>query len=250
MRRPLLRPLLAWALICPLLAVSVTLCFLLTPFLGGRRAFWVLAPRYIRLSAWLFGIDRRLEGWEELPEEIREGRRPAIFVGNHSSLLDPPLLISTLPTHPVFIAKRELAYVPFLGWVIWLADFIFVDRGRGARALAAVKRAARRIREGQSVVVFPEGTRSRDGALLPFKKGSFVMAMEAQVPVVPVAIHGGREILPAGAWRTQGGPYVLSLGEPLDPAAFDHAEALRAATETRLRQMLLKAPGSGLQGPA
>jgi 1-acyl-sn-glycerol-3-phosphate acyltransferase len=242
MKRPFLRPLLGWALAAPLMAVAVAACFVLAPFLGGRRAFWILAPRYIRVAAWLFGIERRLEGWEALPEDIRSGARPAIFVGNHTSLLDPPLLISTLPCHPVFVAKRELAYVPFLGWVIWLAGFIFVDRGRGRAARASLSRAAQRIRGGQGVVVFPEGTRSRDGALLPFKKGSFVLALEARVSVVPVAIHGGRAILPAGSWRTAGGPYTLSLGAPLEPADFDSAEALRAATEARVRGMLCEVP--------
>src|SRR5262249_18505625 len=124
--------------------------------------------------------------------------------------------------------------------------FIFVDRGRAARSKASLDAAARRVQEGQSIVVFPEGTRSRDGRLLPFKRGSFVLAMEAKVPLVPVAIHGGRAILPAGSWRTAGGPYGLSLGEALDPAAFDSAESLRAATEARLREMLLKTPDSGL----
>ncbi|HJW08808.1 MAG TPA: lysophospholipid acyltransferase family protein [Holophagaceae bacterium] len=236
--RPFLRPLAGWALAAPLLAAAVMLCFLLAPFLGGRRAFWLLAPGYIRMDAWLFGIERRLEGWERLPEEIRDGRQPVLFVGNHCSLLDPPLLISTLPSHPAFIAKRELAYVPFLGWVIWLAGFVFIHRGVGAKAKRSLSLAARRIREGQGVVVFPEGTRSRDGALLPFKKGSFVLAMEAGVPVVPLAIHGGHSILPAGSWRVKGGEYRLCLGEPVDPAAFKSAEELRAAVEARVRAML------------
>ncbi len=238
MRRPLLRPLLVWALACPLLALAVGLCFLLTPFLGGPRAFWAVAPGYIRLVARLFGIRRRLEGWEQLPAEIREGRRPVVFVGNHASLFDPPLIISTLPSHPVFIAKRELAHVPFLGWVIWLADFIFIDRGRVEQAKASLARAVQRVRGGQSVVVFPEGTRSRDGALLPFKKGSFVLAKEAGAEVVPVAIHGGAEVLPPGSWRVAGRDYRMVLGAPLDAADFPDPEALRAAAEERLRELL------------
>ncbi|HJU83055.1 MAG TPA: lysophospholipid acyltransferase family protein [Holophagaceae bacterium] len=238
MRRPFLRPLLVWALACPLLALAVALCFLLAPFLGGSRAFWTVAPGYIRLVARLFGIRRRLEGWEELPAEIREGRRPVVFVGNHASLFDPPLMISTLPSHPVFIAKRELALVPFLGWVIWLADFIFIDRGRLERAKASLASAVRRVHEGQSVVVFPEGTRSRSGELLPFKKGSFLLAKEAGAEVVPVAIHGGSVILPPGSWRVAPGDYRMTLGAPLHADGFEDPEGLRAATEARLREML------------
>ena len=227
--RPLLRPLLIWILGGLALALAVSLCFLLTPFVGGRRAFWLVAPRYIRGTAWGFGIQRLLEGWEALPEGIRDGSQPAIFVANHTSLFDPPLMISTLPCCPVFVAKRELIWVPFLGWVIWLADFIFIDRSNQRAARQSMQRAAQRIRAGQSIVTFPEGTRSQDGRLLPFKKGAFNLAFEAGVPVVPFAISGGPDILPKGTWRVKGGTYRITLGLPLDPEAFPDAEALKVA---------------------
>lgn len=236
--RPLVRPLVVWALGGPLLALAVCLCFLLAPFIGGPRAFWLVAPRYLRLMAWSFGIRRGLEGWEDLPADLREGRRPVVFVGNHTSLLDPPLLISTLPSHPVFVAKRELARVPFLGWVIWLAGFIFIDRGRREQAVASLGRAARRIRDGQSIVAFPEGTRSTEGGLLPFKKGAFALAWEAQVPVVPVAIHGGPEILPKHAWRTAPGAYRMKVGAPIESSTCRDAEELRQRSAAALEALL------------
>jgi len=236
--RPLLRPLLGWILGSLGLVLSVSLCFLLATLIGGRRAFWILAPRYIRITAWAFGIRRELVGWEALPTAIREGARPAVFIGNHTSLFDPPLLISTLPSHPVFVAKRELARVPFLGWVIWLADFIFIDRDHRGSARRSLQRAAVRIREGQSIVTFPEGTRSRDGGLLPFKKGPFVLAFEAGVPVVPIAIQGGPAILPKGTWRVSGGPYRISVGTPLEVSAYADAEALRKAAEEAVRGLM------------
>jgi 1-acyl-sn-glycerol-3-phosphate acyltransferase len=231
MARPFLRPLLAWAVGALGLMLSVTICFLLAPFLGGPRAFWIMAPRYIRFTARAFGIQRSLQGWEGLPQGIREGTQAAVFIGNHSSLFDPPLIISILPCHPVFVAKRELARVPFLGWVIWLAGFIFIDRRDQAAAKRSLQVAAIRIHEGQSIVAFPEGTRSRDGHLLPFKKGAFVLAFQAGVPVVPFAIHGGPAILPKGTWRVQGGPYHITVGTPLEAHAFNDAEALRKAAE-------------------
>lgn len=236
--RPLLRPLVVWVLGGLALALAVGLCFLLTPFLGGRRAFWAVAPRYIRLVARAFGIRRHLAGWEDLPEDLRVGRKPMILVGNHTSQFDPPLIISTLPCQPVFIAKRELARVPFLGWVIWLADFIFIDRTNPQAARQSLDVAAARIRSGQSVMTFPEGTRSRDGRLLPFKKGTFHLALAAGVPIVPLAIHGGRAILPRGTWRVRGGDYHMRVGGPLDPAAFPDAEALRLAVEAALAALL------------
>ena len=233
-----LRSTLVWILGTLALILSVSLCFLLAPFFGGRRAFWLLAPPYIRGTALAFGIRRELHGWEALPDDLRDGVRPAIFIGNHTSLFDPPLMISTLPCRPIFMAKRELAVVPFLGWVIWLAGFIFIDRGRHGAARRSLKLAAARIRAGQSIVAFPEGTRSPDGRLLPFKKGPFFLAFEAGVPVVPFAIQGGPEILPKGAWRVQGGPYRITVGEPLESSAFPDAEALRKAAETAVIALL------------
>ncbi len=236
--RPILRPLLVWILGGVALALSVGLCFMLAPFMGGRRAFWWVAPWYVRGTARAFGIHCSFEGWEELPEDLRDGRRPGVFIGNHTSHFDPPLVISTLPCHPVFVAKRELARVPFVGWVIWLADFIFIDRGDRQAALSSLERAAQRIRSGQSIVAFPEGTRSRDGRLLPFKKGAFALAFSAGVPVVPFAIHGGPEILPKGTWRVQGGPYRITVGTPLEPDDYPDAEALRLAAEAAVRALL------------
>jgi 1-acyl-sn-glycerol-3-phosphate acyltransferase len=236
--RPFLRPLLVWLLGALALALAVLLCFLLAPFLGGPEAFWAVAPRYIRGTATAFGIRRRLEGWERLPEDLRSGVRPAVFIGNHTSLFDPPLLISTLPSRPVFVAKKELARVPFLGWVIWLADFIFIDRGRRESALRSLADAAVRIRAGQSLAAFPEGTRSVEGGPLPFKKGVFALAFEAGVPVVPLAIHGGRDILPRGTWRVKGGTYRMIVGAPLESTAFPDAEALRVAAEEAVRRLL------------
>jgi 1-acyl-sn-glycerol-3-phosphate acyltransferase len=238
--RASLRPALVWILAALALALSTSLCFLLAPFLGRRRAFWLVAPRYVRGTAWAFGIHRELRGWDGLPEDLRDGTRPAIFIGNHASLFDPPLMIATLPCRPVFMAKRELARVPFLGWVIWLADFIFIDRGHRGAARRSLKQAARRIRAGQSIVAFPEGTRSRDGHLLPFKKGPFLLALEAGVPVVPFAIHGGPEILPKGTWRVQGGPYLIRLGAPLEPGDYANPEALRMAAEAAVRRLMDK----------
>jgi 1-acyl-sn-glycerol-3-phosphate acyltransferase len=147
-------------------------------------------------------------------------------------------MISTLPCHPVFVAKRELAKVPFLGWVIWLADFIFIDRRNQAAAKRSLRVAAARIHAGQSIVAFPEGTRSQDGRLLPFKKGAFVLAFQAAVPVVPFAIQGGPGILPKGTWRVQGGSYRITVGAPLDPGSYADAEALRKAAESAVQGLL------------
>jgi len=221
--------------------LAVTTGFLFAPFLGRRRAFWLLAPGWIRQMAVLFGLGRRLVGWENLPEDLRLSRHPAIFIANHASFFDPPLLISTLPSRPVFLVKKELAYVPFLGWVIWLAGFIFVDRRKGSRAVASLKAAARQIRQGQSIAAFPEGTRTRTGELLPFKRGVFALALEAGVPVVPMAIQGGLEVLPADDWRVKPTNYAIRVGQPLHPKDFPDAQALMLEAENAVRRLMCEA---------
>lgn len=245
LRWPLLRPALVWALAGPLMAVATGCALAIAPFRGRRRAFWIAAPPYIRFCAWCFGLRRILLGWEALPEELREGRRPAIYIANHTSLFDPPLLISTLPARPVFVAKRELARVPVLGLAMRLAGFIFVERGRAARALESIRNAALRIREGQSVVAFPEGTRSPDGRLLPFKSGAFRLAWEAQVPVVPLGIRGGHRVLPKGSWRVAPSDYEIRVGIPLEPRDFPRFDTLRDATEAAVRALLEAGPAGG-----
>lgn len=236
--RPFLRPLLVWALAGPYMAVAVAAGLALSPFRSGRWAFWRIAPGWVRHVASAFGIRRRLEGWENLPEAIRTGRQPALFIANHASHFDPPLLVSTLPCPSVFVAKKELGRVPVLGIAIRMAGFILLDRTHGQRALAALRAAARRIREGQSVTGFPEGTRTRTGALMPFKKGLFVLAREAGVPVVPLGISGGRSILPRGTWRVAPGLYTIRVGPPLEPGDFPDAEALCQASRAAVLALL------------
>ena len=222
----------------PYLALAVSLGFLLAPFIGRRRSFWLLAPGWIRQMAAAFGLRRQLVGWESLPEDLRAFRQPAIFIANHASFFDPPLLISTLPSQPVFIVKKELAWVPFLGWVIWLAGFIFVDRGRKRRAVKSVRSAAEQIREGQSIAAFPEGTRTRTGSILPFKKGIFALAKEAGVPVVPMGIVGGFQVLPPDDWRVAPSNYTIRVGRPILPGDFPNAQALMEATERAVHRLL------------
>ncbi len=236
--RPFWRPFGVWLLCGPLLAAATILGLLLWPLVGGRNSFWGIAPRFIRLFASAFGIRRTLEGWERLPLPIQDGRQPAIFVGNHASLFDPPLIISTLPCRPVFLAKRELRRVPFLGWAMGMAGFIFVDREHRARARASLLEAARLIRGGQSIAAFPEGTRSLDGTVLPFKKGVFSIVAEAQVPLVPFAIRGGAAILPKGTWRVAGGPYLIKVGPPLEiPPGMD-ANGVRLLAQAAVESLL------------
>lgn len=162
-------------------------------------------------------------GLEHIPPE------PVIYASNHSSMFDIWALFATLPGSVRFVAKRELFRIPLLGGAMRAAGHISIDRAVKARAFEAYDEAARIIKRGFSPVVFPEGTRSRTGDLLPFKNAPFALAIAAQVPIVPVYVHHTFAILPKGAWRLRPRPIRLFVGMPIPTAGLtaDDRGALR-----------------------
>ncbi len=140
---------------------------------------------------------------------------PHIFVMNHQSMLDIACAFHSIPSNLRFMAKEVLKYVPFLGWYMWATGMIFIDRSKGTKALRSLSKAAARIRNGANILVFPEGTRSKDGSILPFKRGPFVLALQAGVPIIPVAIEGSGRVLPSGGFDIVPGDVRLKLGMPI-----------------------------------
>jgi 1-acyl-sn-glycerol-3-phosphate acyltransferase len=228
-----------WAMaMVPTTVIGILLAI---PFLGRRRAFFTVGPMYARSMAWFCHIPFTLMGWDRMPEEIREGRQPVIFMSNHESQMDPPVLIAALPVPAVYIAKMELKYVPFIGWASWAAGVIFIDRGDRDRAVRSIRDAAQQIRGGKNVVIFPEGTRSRNGQMLPFKKGGFALALEAGVPIVPMATVGGFQVLPYGSLRFRPGRYTILMGEPVHPADYADRESLMKEVRKRVEALVAEA---------
>jgi 1-acyl-sn-glycerol-3-phosphate acyltransferase len=226
----------AWAVLTvPLTVIGILLA---APFLGRRRAFFTMGPLFAKGMAWFCKIPYSLQGWERLPEAIRNGSQSAIFMSNHESQMDPPVLVAALPVPAVFIAKQELKYVPFIGAAAWAAGVIFIDRGNRERAIQSIKAAATEIREGKSVVIFPEGTRNRTGQMLPFKKGGFALAQDAGVPIVPMATLGGFQVLPAGTLRFKSGPYSVVIGAPVFPTDYASRDALMAEVRLRIEALM------------
>ncbi|MCS6900147.1 MAG: lysophospholipid acyltransferase family protein [Myxococcales bacterium] len=168
------------------------------------RTIW--APGLLRGA----GAKVFVQGGDEL-----DWSAPALFVCNHQSMIDIPTAFVALPCDLRFIAKRELAHIPFLGWYMRATGMVFVERGEGARARQSIRLAGERIRAGASILAFPEGTRSRDGKIHAFKKGAFVVAIEAQVPIVPVAIEGAQRVLPCGGFRVRPGEIRVAIGKPI-----------------------------------
>ena len=173
-------------------------------------------------SRWILGaagVGVEYEGLEHVPRE-----RACIFMVNHRSNLDIWALAPALPDATVFVAKRSLFRVPLIGSAMKAGGFIPLDRSRRSSALESLSIAARRLREGRPLVVFPEGTRSRDGSLGTFKKGAFHTALEAGAPIVPVAISGSRNLLPPGSVLVRSGRVRVRFGPPVDAGTFPAAQ--------------------------
>jgi 1-acyl-sn-glycerol-3-phosphate acyltransferase len=142
--------------------------------------------------------------------------KPYIFVMNHQSMIDIPVAFNRLPVNIRFVAKEQLKWVPFIGWFIWLTGMVFVDRSKRAKAVASLEKAGQRIREGATIIAFAEGTRSPDGRVMPFKKGPFVLALNAKVPIIPVAIDGTHRVSgKRSVWRLRPADVRMKIGLPI-----------------------------------
>src|SRR5216110_3730450 len=158
------------------------------------------------------GTPVQVEGLDRIPDG------PVVYASNHSSMFDIWALAATLPGSVRMVAKQELARIPLLGRAMVTAGHLTIDRAHPARALEAYKRAAEVIQGGTSALLFPEGTRSRTGELLPFKNAPFGLAIAAQVPVVPVYVGNTFEIMPKGRFFLRPRPIRLVIGEPISTA--------------------------------
>jgi len=186
----------------------------------------VLAAGFVHLS---------VEGGEKL-----EPGRNYLYCANHLSYFDPPALVVALGRPVRFLAKKSLLSIPLFGWAMRRAGDIAIDRGNPRAASRTLAQAAELARAGASLVIFPEGGRSPDGALQPFLSGAFRLAIQAQIPVVPVAIHGSRDVLPPGSLFIRGGIIRIAIGAPIPTAGLSaqDQDALAALVAKAICQML------------
>lgn len=196
-------------------------------FRSGEAAHRV-ARFWARLILWTCGVRVELEGLERL-----DLSRNYVFAANHQSLFDTPIMFAGLPVSFRILYKQSLNAIPFLGWHLWLSGHIPVDRGNAIRARRSLDRAAERIRQGMSVVVFPEGTRSRDGSLGRFKAGSFLLAVKAGVPVVPVTIAESWRVMRRGRVTVYPGTVRVTVDRPIPVEGFDESSASRLCEMVR-----------------
>jgi 1-acyl-sn-glycerol-3-phosphate acyltransferase len=207
---------------------------------SGELPIWFARKAWSPSCLWLAGV--RLER----ARAARLPTGPAIYVSNHESALDIWAVLSVVPPGVRFVAKEELFRIPVFGWYMRLGGHVRVDRQHHARAVSSLHRAAEIVRSGTSLIVFPEGTRSLDCRIHPFKKGPFVLAMEAGVPVVPIAISGSGRITPKKVLSVHPGTIRIAVGEPVDPRrAADRTDLLRTV---RARIIALHRSIGGLGG--
>lgn len=181
----------------------------------------------------LAGVRVRTVGRERL-----ERSRAYIFMCNHVSNLDPPLLLPLIPGRTSVMAKQELFRYPILGKAMRMASLVPVDRANRESGIAAVREASVVVKQGIHMTIYVEGHRSRDGKLLPFKKGPFYLAEDCQVPVVPITIAGTYEAMPKGRFAVQPGWVTVTFHEPIPPEEFGSREHLMERVRSTINSAL------------
>jgi 1-acyl-sn-glycerol-3-phosphate acyltransferase len=218
--------------------VQAPLALALTGAYAAAACFAALVDRSGRTTraiggAWsrrllrLLGVEVRVSGLEHVPPG------PAVYAANHASTLDIFVVFGHLPVDFRIIYKKSLSLIPLVGWAIRLGGHIPIDRSNPVRARRSIDAAARRIRGGTSVVVFPEGTRSPDGTVRRFKRGSFGLAIDTGVPVVPVSLIGVKAVVPRGLTSLRPGTVRVELHPPVPVATRSPDEAAALAEEVR-----------------
>jgi len=173
------------------------------------------------------GIRLAVSGSESVP-----AHGPVIYMGNHQGNFDIMSLTLAIPRLFAWVAKEELFKVPLFGAAMRRAGYIPLDRSDGRKALKSMKQAAARIASGTSVVIFPEGTRTKDGSLLPFKRGAFMLAVKAGVPIVPFTINGSRAINPRNRMELSPGTICVSFAPPIEAAGLSEGELMERVRES------------------
>jgi 1-acyl-sn-glycerol-3-phosphate acyltransferase len=201
---------------------------ILWSLLTGRPDFmYRVTMKGVRCGVRIAGIRVHVEGLENIPPGV------CIFAANHVSNMDPLAFVPAIPRRVSLLAKKEVFRIPILSKAMRMAKLIPVDREDREAAASSVDIAVKHLNDGLSFAVYPEGTRSRDGRLLPFKKGTFVMAIEAGVSVVPVSISGAQKLMRKGEWTLQPGEVTIRFGPAVDASRYtmDRRSELLARVE-------------------
>lgn len=198
--------------IAVIVTAFMSVCALIFPRISpGENKAHKIANLWARMLLKLTGIRVKMLGLENVLTN-----RPQIFMANHQSDFDILIVLAHIPGQFRWIVKKELFKIPVFGKAMKSAGYIEIDRQNHERAMQSLKDAAQKIREGKSVVTFPEGTRSKDGTIQPFKQGLFHLAIQAGVPVVPISIIGAHKIMPKRSLTIHRGEITIIIDRPVD----------------------------------
>jgi len=199
--------------------VIIFLTMIFFPFIllshFSQKLYKILSLLWSRSILKTGGIRIKIFGIENIPSE-----NSFLFLANHASLLDIPVLMSAIPHNFRMLAKKELFKIPIFGQAIRATGFVPINRANREKAFQSLQLVADRLREGQSFVIFPEGTRSIDGHLQAFKKGPFYIAIKAGIPVVPTVIIGTHRALAKNSMRINPGTVEIHFGQPVSPTPY------------------------------
>ncbi|HXG89937.1 MAG TPA: lysophospholipid acyltransferase family protein [Vicinamibacterales bacterium] len=226
----LLRSVLTYILISLYVLIVGTIGLAVAVPFKWKALLYELGHGGVALALGLSGIRFKVVGRENIP-----ARQAVVFCANHQSNVDPPVLFQALHRRLHILYKAELRKIPVLGKVFEVGGFVAVQRENRDRAFASIEHAAASIRAGNSFLIFPEGTRSKTDALLPFKKGGLVMALRANAPIMPVAIMGGREAMRKGSAIVHPVRVTVRIGQPVDTIGKTSADRDEVVEEVRRR---------------
>ncbi|NTU96412.1 MAG: 1-acyl-sn-glycerol-3-phosphate acyltransferase [Chlorobiaceae bacterium] len=229
------RTLLFFVILVPIMFFGLSFALLMNMVDRSGDSFHRLAAWWGRLSARLFRISVEVIGRENYDSE-----KNYLVLSNHAGMADIPVLLGSMDLNLRFVAKEELGKIPIFGWSMKQAGYVLIKRGQNREALKSLLDAAEVLKKGRSVHIFPEGTRSATGELLPFKRGAFLVAQKGGKPVLPITIIGTNLITPKKSLKINGGKIRLVISPPLDPSTFSSVEELMDKTITVIRGNLEK----------